>query len=552
MNYKLSISESKSTSTTLDNNIAIKCEFINSTPRIELEEENLKRDAEMVSPEIKDVQSSIKINQDKKVSLPRISNLDFYKTAITSRKSRNLNTFFSEDNKEFKYRESYEIFNKRRFSIQETARPINSNGSTPSPLFRKRKSSFENIEDNGTKIKKAILEYSENPEFKKDGLLKRYYESNFMANGGSKMSHNKNSPFQGAVTKSQLPKTLNESYKNTTSSGKLNWVSFESSKNACTNCNVTSTPLWRRDNNGFRLCNACGLYLRNYGKHRSPKKKISQTPTFEANSLNREKSNNPFKARSERFLFLRYNNECRGNEAGNKGLSDLSPSFHDDTANRESGYSCDNESRFRSSPEIPNRKQSVHGFLDDSYTDIKTSDKQKADRNSIHFKNLYASLIKKNNFHASNENKTKAKNEHGQNQRVYNSCTTKPSFIDHERINSINSNNTRHKLYTVENPLSHDINNGNTINKSFLSENNEFKFIKTKFRNVFATSKHDMLKRDNSLSPSQPKKIKCHNCCATTTPLWRRDRSGNSICNACGLYYKLHKATRPVSLNRKL
>lgn len=44
----------------------------------------------------------------------------------------------------------------------------------------------------------------------------------------------------------------------------------------------------------------------------------------------------------------------------------------------------------------------------------------------------------------------------------------------------------------------------------------------------------------------------CANCRTTTTPLWRRDESGNTICNACGLYYKLHHVHRPVSMKRSV
>ncbi|KAG9118544.1 hypothetical protein FRC07_006893 [Ceratobasidium sp. 392] len=40
----------------------------------------------------------------------------------------------------------------------------------------------------------------------------------------------------------------------------------------------------------------------------------------------------------------------------------------------------------------------------------------------------------------------------------------------------------------------------------------------------------------------------CTNCKTTTTPLWRRDPEGNPLCNACGLFYKLHGVTRPMSL----
>ncbi|KAH6578765.1 hypothetical protein BASA60_003538 [Batrachochytrium salamandrivorans] len=42
--------------------------------------------------------------------------------------------------------------------------------------------------------------------------------------------------------------------------------------------------------------------------------------------------------------------------------------------------------------------------------------------------------------------------------------------------------------------------------------------------------------------------IKCINCLTQRTPLWRRDANNNSLCNACGLYFKLHKTKRPLSL----
>ncbi|CAO3679870.1 unnamed protein product [Umbelopsis vinacea] len=40
----------------------------------------------------------------------------------------------------------------------------------------------------------------------------------------------------------------------------------------------------------------------------------------------------------------------------------------------------------------------------------------------------------------------------------------------------------------------------------------------------------------------------CTNCGTTTTPLWRRDEKGSPLCNACGLYLKLHHEKRPLSM----
>ncbi|KAJ3094564.1 Trans-acting T-cell-specific transcription factor GATA-3 [Physocladia obscura] len=40
----------------------------------------------------------------------------------------------------------------------------------------------------------------------------------------------------------------------------------------------------------------------------------------------------------------------------------------------------------------------------------------------------------------------------------------------------------------------------------------------------------------------------CHNCQATATPLWRRDARQKTICNACGLFARMHSGqNRPAA-----
>ncbi|KAI8890580.1 glucocorticoid receptor-like (DNA-binding domain) [Backusella circina FSU 941] len=42
----------------------------------------------------------------------------------------------------------------------------------------------------------------------------------------------------------------------------------------------------------------------------------------------------------------------------------------------------------------------------------------------------------------------------------------------------------------------------------------------------------------------------CANCHQTQTPLWRKDNRGQTICNACGLYAKLHHRDRPAEMRK--
>ncbi|KAL1741293.1 hypothetical protein HDZ31DRAFT_45763 [Schizophyllum fasciatum] len=59
---------------------------------------------------------------------------------------------------------------------------------------------------------------------------------------------------------------------------------------------------------------------------------------------------------------------------------------------------------------------------------------------------------------------------------------------------------------------------------------------------------------DGGRNTSQPRQevadvmAQCYNCHTTATPLWRKDDEGKTVCNACGLYYKLHGTSRPISM----
>ncbi|XP_051281576.1 GATA-binding factor 2 isoform X4 [Dicentrarchus labrax] len=55
------------------------------------------------------------------------------------------------------------------------------------------------------------------------------------------------------------------------------------------------------------------------------------------------------------------------------------------------------------------------------------------------------------------------------------------------------------------------------------------------------TTNRPLLRPKRRAVVSQRKGTQCVNCSTATTTLWRRNSAGEPVCNACGLYYKLHQ-----------
>uniref|UniRef100_T1JKZ7 GATA-type domain-containing protein n=1 Tax=Strigamia maritima TaxID=126957 RepID=T1JKZ7_STRMM len=58
------------------------------------------------------------------------------------------------------------------------------------------------------------------------------------------------------------------------------------------------------------------------------------------------------------------------------------------------------------------------------------------------------------------------------------------------------------------------------------------------------------IKPQRRLSASKRAGMKCSNCYTEQTSLWRRNNVGEAVCNACGLYYKLHGVNRPLAMKK--
>eukprot|EP00095_Tigriopus_kingsejongensis_P000706 maker-scaffold58_size443543-snap-gene-3.20 protein:Tk00706 transcript:maker-scaffold58_size443543-snap-gene-3.20-mRNA-1 annotation:"gata-binding factor 2" len=60
-----------------------------------------------------------------------------------------------------------------------------------------------------------------------------------------------------------------------------------------------------------------------------------------------------------------------------------------------------------------------------------------------------------------------------------------------------------------------------------------------------------LVKPKRKMNTQRRQGTQCSNCNTTTTTLWRRNGTGEPVCNACGLYYKLHGNSRPISMKKE-
>ncbi|XP_005995770.1 transcription factor GATA-6 [Latimeria chalumnae] len=60
-----------------------------------------------------------------------------------------------------------------------------------------------------------------------------------------------------------------------------------------------------------------------------------------------------------------------------------------------------------------------------------------------------------------------------------------------------------------------------------------------------------LIKPQKRMSSSRRIGLSCANCHTTTTTLWRRNAEGEPVCNACGLYMKLHGVPRPLAMKKE-
>lgn len=131
-----------------------------------------------------------------------------------------------------------------------------------------------------------------------------------------------------------------------------------------------------------------------------------------------------------------------------------------------------------------------------------------------------------------------------------------PAFNNNNNNSSFNSfsdNKDKNKTDTITNkPISIPLTVNNTTNSIRKSQSFARQLSSTSLSslNVKRNSSISELSVSSNVGSVGVKKlpIQCYNCKTFKTPLWRRDTNGNTLCNACGLFQKLHGTMRPLSL----
>lgn len=140
-------------------------------------------------------------------------------------------------------------------------------------------------------------------------------------------------------------------------------------------------------------------------------------------------------------------------------------------------------------------------------------------------------------------------------------------IVDDHQESSDSVKNTQEKRQIYDEDCSRDPDSS----RIFINQNDEYLGINNQFYgypNVYTPyyPAEEMLFQDkNSIHPNhsskqkiktlknlkrKPKQRICSNCQTTSTPSWRRGGKGKTLlCNACGLYQKLHNKPRPFSVN---
>ncbi|KAI1317182.1 putative electron transfer flavoprotein subunit [Mortierella claussenii] len=336
-------------------------------------------------------------------------------------------------------------------------------------------------------------------------------------------------------------------------------LSQQQHRQECHNCGVTKTPLWRRtQDRKHSLCNACGLYFKQYktnrpiaGPGRPPIESlwlqqvdttsVSSSSQQEQQQTKRRKISDAAESGSVPVKSEPADSSqhpCQQqNKAKVSSLSHLKPLLpHPSTRNdlpqssfRTESYpsSLSHYSASRQHidnvPEEPIPSGSNESEADDegggdmdqdNVDEDDTSDQQRQYRRNFDKDIDMAESRSDRESHDSEEDDNSDDSDYGEHQQQQQQQQHRDEDSTSSKVSSLTKKSAPDSVLLLPKTSSGSNNNA------------------------------------NKSSGGTPPAVECANCGQTQTPLWRKDAKGRSICNACGLYARLHQRDRPVTMRK--
>lgn len=282
----------------------------------------------------------------------------------------------------------------------------------------------------------------------------------------------------------------------------------------CENCGTTQTPLWRKDRHiNMLLCNACGIYYKNHGRHRpielatAAPRSAPRRQTASAQAVSQESSDVGIGSTARRTGVDFSSDDETGRDANLQGMDGPSSAV-----GRRS-------KRVRRSRQFTDAEQDLDDFngsengLTGRETTPSTSDLSSAGRLSdAHAERLRLELI----------------------DRLINQAM--PTDFD---VDGAVEGLAALKRAKMTDPMTGEV----------LGTVKVFADGATG-GTAKATSRSGGRSRAAGGGSGRPGQT-CENCGTQQTPLWRKDReTGMMLCNACGIYLKTHGRHRPSGTSR--
>ncbi|CAI1979389.1 hypothetical protein SEUBUCD646_0E01230 [Saccharomyces eubayanus] len=151
-----------------------------------------------------------------------------------------------------------------------------------------------------------------------------------------------------------------------------------------------------------------------------------------------------------------------------------------------------------------------------------------------------------NNLYNSNNSNTNASQQSHHSFNIYKLQNNNSSSSAMNIASSTSTNNIQHPFLKKSDSMG--LSSSNTTNS--VRKNSLIKPMSSTSLANFKRAASVSSSMSNIEPSGQNKKplIQCFNCKTFKTPLWRRSPEGNTLCNACGLFQKLHGTMRPLSL----